>query len=298
MRTTEERSMHLHHVRHPEITLDGLRVAYREAGPPDAPVVLLLHGFPSSSFSFRQLMPALADQFRVVAPDLPGFGFSDVPPRARGALTFDRLADTVAAFVRALGAAPAAVYLHDYGAQVGFRLLVDGRLSPTRVIVQNSEAYLEPGRTAAWRLAEAFWADPSPARRDALRDALLTEPGVRREFEEQLPAALRERIDPAVVRLAADHLRRDGVVDAMLDLHRDYPSNVAHYARVQAYLRERAPRCCVVWGRRDQYYTEAQAAAYGRDVPSAEVHLLDGGHWLLETHGPEVASIVRTFLVA
>jgi pimeloyl-ACP methyl ester carboxylesterase len=283
-------------VRHRFSKVDGLDLFYREAGARDRPSLLLLHGFPSSSIQFRHLLPPLSERWHVIAPDLPGFGASAAPDARRYSYGFGNLAMTIAHLLHALGLEPRALYLHDYGAQVGFRLLSQGAVRPEALIIQNSEAYYADGRTNAWATAEAYWRDDSQANRDRVRASILEEDGIRREFLENLPSDIAERIDPAIIRLAWDHIRRPEVTEAMLDLHRDYRTNVEHYAVIQAWFRAYQPPMLVIWGRRDQYYTSEAAFAYKRDLPAAEIHVLDGGHWVVESHGPEVADLTGRFL--
>lgn len=284
-------------MRHRFLTVDGLKLFYREAGSKHAPTVLLMHGFPSSSFQFRELIPALSHHWRVVAPDMPGFGFSSVPSSGTYSFTFERLAHTISQFLDTLSLQPWAVYLHDYGAQVGFRLLTKSILRPHALVIQNSEAHYADGRTRAWTHAEEFWHDPSEANRDRLRNAILSEEGIRREFLESLPLDLAEQIDPAVVQLAWERIRRPEAVEAMLDLHRDYPSNVAHYPTIQSWLREQQPATLVLWGRHDQYYTPEAANAFRRDLPNSHIEILEGGgHWVLESDSPTVCHLTRDFL--
>jgi pimeloyl-ACP methyl ester carboxylesterase len=285
-------------VRHRTVQVDAMQLFYREAGSSDAPPLLLLHGSPSSSIQFRHLLPMLADRWHAIAPDLPGFGLSEAPDRSRYRYTFESLTDTIEHFLEALGVTPGALYLHDYGAQVGFRLLTRGAVRPSALIIQNSEAYYSEGRTEAWNTAEAYWRDPSNENRDKKRAAALSESGVRQEFLEELPADITELIDPAIIRLAADHMGRPGTAEAMLDLQYDYRSNVEHYAKVQNYFRESQPRALILWGRDDQYYTSAAAYAYRQHLPAAEVHVCDGGHWIIESHGAIVATLARDFLAA
>lgn len=186
--------------------------------------------------------------------------------------------------------------MHDYGAQTGFRLLTRGAVEPAALIIQNSEAYYAEGRTDAWDTAEAYWRDPSTANREKIRASVLNPEGIRREFMEGQSADVEERIDPAIIRLACDHVERPGVADAVLDLHRDYQSNVEHFPAVQAYLRDHRPATMVLWGRGDQYYRSAQTEAFNKDLPDVSVELLDGGHWILESHPVEVSSLTRNFL--
>jgi branched-chain amino acid transport system substrate-binding protein len=284
--------------RHRYTTVDGLDLFYREAGLENAPTLLLLHGFPSSSMQYRYLMAQLADEWHLIAPDLPGFGLSAVPDRSRYEYSFANLATTIEHFLQALRLQPRALYLHDYGAQAGYRLLTRDAVRPDALVIQNSEAYYADGRTEAWATAENYWREPSDVNREKMRASVLNEEGIRREFLEELPAELAELIDPQIIRLASDQIKRPGVTEALLDLHRDYRSNVEHYAAIQAYFRERQPPTLVIWGRRDQYYTSEQADAFRRDLPAVQIELLDGGHWALESHAGEVAQLTRRFLAS
>jgi pimeloyl-ACP methyl ester carboxylesterase len=283
-------------VRHRRVTIAGTEIFYREAGLPGAPTLLALHGFPSSSRQFRHLLPALAESRHVIAPDLPGFGFSACPDRGRYSYSFNGYAETIDAFARALGLTQYALYLHDYGAQTGFRLAMQAPQRVRALVIQNSEAYYADGRSPGWAAMEAYWRDPSARRREALRRGLFTEEGIRREFLEQLPPAVAELIDPDTILLAWTQVSRPGVVEALLDLHLDYRTNVDLYPAVQAYFRERRPPSLILWGREDQYYGPAAAAAYRRDLPAAEIQIIDGGHWVLESHGPQVIELTRRFL--
>jgi pimeloyl-ACP methyl ester carboxylesterase len=285
-------------VKHLTRDVNGTSIFYREAGPNDAPSVLLLHGFPSSSYQFRFVLPTLAEEYHVVAPDLPGFGFSACPERTRYTYTFEHLTDTTEAFMKAIGFDRCALYLHDYGAQVGFRLALRDPSRVRALIVQNSEAYTD-GRTGNWAAMEAYWRDPSLHRRQALRDSILSESGIRREFVENLPTEIAELIDPAVIRLACAQLSRPGVIDAMLDLHLDYRTNVELYPTIQTYFRQHRPSTLIVWGREDQYCSPAAALAYRRDLPAAEIRMIEGGgHWAIESHTNQVLLLARDFLRA
>jgi pimeloyl-ACP methyl ester carboxylesterase len=241
------------------------------------------------------LLPALSDTYHVLAPDFPAFGFSSCPERSRYAYTFEHYAETIENFVRALGLTLYALCLHDYGAQVGFRLALRAPELVTALIIQNSEAYLD-GRTWIWSATEAYWRDPSKRKREALRNTLFTEKGIRGEFLEQLPPESAELIDPSAILLAWTHLNRPGVVEALLDLHLDYRNNVQDYSLFQDYFRKHQPPTLVIWGRNDQYCTPASAMAYKRDLPNAEIHVIEGGHWALESHGPQVIRLTREFL--
>ena len=282
-------------VRHRTTEIEGVKIFYREGGSPSAPVVLLLHGFPSSSFQFRYMLPVLADTYHVLAPDFPAFGFSECPVRSRYSYKFDHYADTIEAFTNKLGLAQYALYVHDYGAQVGFRLALRSPERVAALVIQNSEAS-EDGRTQSWSAIEDYWRDPSLLKREALRQRLFTEKGIRSEFVEHLPPEIVELIDPSTIALSWTHIRRPGVVEALLDLHLDYQSNVVLYPRFQSYFRAHRPPALIIWGRDDQYCTPAAATAYKRDLPNAEIHIIDGGHWALESHRSRVIQLTREFL--
>jgi pimeloyl-ACP methyl ester carboxylesterase len=267
-------------------------VFYREAGPHDAPVLLLLHGFPTAGHMFRDLIPLLADRYRVIAPDLPGFGNTVAPPRDKFAYTFDSLADVIEGFVEALGLDSYALYIFDYGAPVGLRL---ARAHPERVsgiITQNGNAYLE-GFSKLWAPWQAYWAEPTENRREACR-AALTPDAVRQG--QYLHGADPMRVSPDGYTLDLAYLGRPGADEIQLDLILDYRSNVTLYPAFQAYFREFRPPLLAAWGRNDPHFLPAGAEAFRRDLPDAEVVLLDAGHFALETHAAEIAAHVRGFM--
>lgn len=276
------------------VTLDGVRVAYREAGPRNAPTLLLLHGFPSSSFMFRDLMPRLADRWHVIAPDYPGFGDSDFPPPGEYEYTFAQLARTLEQFTAALGLSRYALYIQDYGAPLGLRLALAYPERVSALIVQNGNAY-EEGLSGAWDPLKAFWRDPSRENRERLRGWLTAE-GIRQQYIAGVPEALHSRFTPDTWTLDWARLSRPGNLDVQIGLFGDYRGNVALYPRFQQFLRERRPPTLIVWGRHDPFFTEAGARAYLRDVPDAELHLLETGHFALETHAAEIAALMRDFL--
>jgi pimeloyl-ACP methyl ester carboxylesterase len=281
-------------VRHSSTTVDGIRVFYREAGPRDAPVLLLLHGFPSSSHMFRHLIPALSDRYRVIAPDYPGFGQSAFPPSSEFEYTFARYASLLRQFTRQLGLTRYALYIQDYGAPIGLRLALHAPENVTALIVQNGNAY-ESGLSPAWDPLKAYWRDPSSANREVLR-GWLVESGVREQYTAGLPPELLPRLSPDTWTLDWALLARPGNIDVQLGLFADYATNVQLYPRFQQYLREYQPPTLITWGRHDPFFTTAGAAAYQRDLPNAELHLLDAGHFALETHGDEIAALIRDFL--
>jgi pimeloyl-ACP methyl ester carboxylesterase len=270
----------------------NVEVHYREAGPSDAPVILLLHGFPTASHMFRDLIPLLADRFRLIAPDLPGFGQTKVPPRGTFDYTFDRLADVIEGFTEAMSLARYALYIFDYGAPVGLRLAMrhPGRISA--IISQNGNAYVE-GFSDEWGPWEAYWREPSAANREACRPSLA--PETIRNWQYRTGADP-DLLSPDGYELDIAYMARPGSEDIQLDLILDYRSNVALYPAFQAYFRDHRPPLLAVWGRHDPAFLPAGATAYRRDLPEAEIHLLDAGHFALETHAEEVAALIRTFL--
>jgi len=273
-------------------TVDGHTIFYREAGRPDAPAVLLLHGFPTSSHMFRDLIPLLADRFRVVAPDLPGFGFSDSPDRAAFPYTFDRLAAIIDRFTTIVGLERFAVYVFDYGAPIGFRLALAHPERITAVISQNGNAY-EEGLSDGWNPIQAYWREPTEARRAALRE-FLAPAATKGQYTHGV--ADPSRIAPDSYTLDSALLARPGNAEIQLDLFLDYASNVALYPQFQAYLRTHRPPFLAVWGRNDPFFLPAGAEAFRRDVPDAEIRFLDTGHFALETHAREIAAGIVEFL--
>lgn len=269
------------HYRHAQA--DGLRFFYREAGDPQAPVLLLLHGFPSSSHQFRNLIPQLASHFRVIAPDLPGFGFTEVPAERDYRYTFDNLARSLEAFVDELGLSRYALYFFDYGAPTGLRLALAHPERVTGLVSQNGNAYLE-GLGDAWAPIREYWADPSsPAKRQAIRDAVLHLEGTKWQYVHGV--ADPDSIAPESYTLDAALLERPGNKDIQLDLFLDYANNLKLYPAFQAFFRRSRLPTLAIWGRNDPFFIPPGAEAYRRDNPDAVVELLDTGHFALETHG-------------
>jgi pimeloyl-ACP methyl ester carboxylesterase len=280
-------------VRYKTETVDGVEVFYREAGPKAAPTVLLLHGFPSSSHMFRNLIPALADRYHVVAPDLPGFGFTNVPASTRYTYSFANLAETIGKFTEALKLERYAIYVFDYGAPVGYRLALRNPERITAIISQNGNAYEEGLSPEGWQPVRTYWQNPTPENRNALR-AFFKPEATKWQYTHGTPdAAL---VAPEAYTL--DQLRLDspGNAEIQLDLFGDYQSNVALYPKFQELFRTRKPPILAAWGKNDPFFLPAGAEAYRRDNPDAEIHLLDTGHFALETHGPEIAALIRDFL--
>lgn len=272
--------------------VDDVKVFYRESGPSDAPVLLLLHGFPSASHMFRDLIPQLADRYRVIAPDLPGFGQTDAPPRGEFTYSFDALAKVIGGFVDAIGLRRYAIYIFDYGAPVGLRLAIEDPERITAIISQNGNAYLE-GLSDEWGAWQAYWRDPTAANREACRASLSAD--TIRDWQYGIGADP-ELLPPDCYELDIAYMARPGAEEIQLDLIYDYRSNVESYPAFQRYLREHRPPLLAVWGRHDPAFVPAGAEAYRRDLPDAEVHLLDAGHFALETHHCEIADHIRDFL--
>jgi pimeloyl-ACP methyl ester carboxylesterase len=276
------------------IEADGVRVFYREAGDPNAPVVLLLHGFPASSFQYRELIPRLADRYRVIAPDLPGFGFTEIPAARNYVYTFDALAKTIAAFTDALNLKSYALYIFDYGAPTGLRLAMAHPERVTAIVSQNGNAY-EEGLGDAWAPILKYWSDPSAENRNVIRGALTAE-GMKREYSVGMPNS--DVVAPESYTLDAALLARPGNVDIQLDLFLDYANNVKLYPKFQEYFRTSNPPLLAIWGKNDPYFIPPGAEAFRRDIPNAIVQFLDTGHFALETHLEEIATAMRTFLAA
>jgi len=279
-------------VHHRFATTDGLKIFYREAGPADGPVVLLLHGFPTSSHMFRNLIPALADRYRVIAPDYPGFGQSDMPDRSKFKYTFDRFAELVDGLLGKLGVNSFAMYVMDYGAPVGWRLALKHPERVTGLIVQNGNAY-EEGLTDFWGPIKAYWADGLDAHRQALKD-LVTLASTKFQYTDGVAGVSRVSPDNWVHDQAL--LDRPGNADIQLDLFYDYRTNLALYPKVQAYLRKHRPPTIVVWGKNDKIFPAEGAHPYKRDLPEVEFHLLDTGHFALEDKLDEMVPLIRDFL--
>jgi pimeloyl-ACP methyl ester carboxylesterase len=279
-------------IRHQYVTVDGNRIFYREAGPKTAPAILLLHGFPTSSHMFRNLIPALADRYHVIAPDLPGFGFSDAPDRKQFQYTFENLARVIGRFTETIGLATFAIYVFDYGAPVGLRLALAHPEKITAIISQNGNAY-EEGLSEGWNPIQKYWKEPSIENRAALR-AFLAPEATRWQYVHGVPDET--LVAPEAWELDSALLARPGNDDIQLDLFLDYASNLALYPKFQEYFRSAHPPLLAVWGKNDPFFLPPGAEAFKRDIPSAEVHFYDTGHFALETHNPEIAAAIRGFL--
>jgi pimeloyl-ACP methyl ester carboxylesterase len=274
-----------------KVDVDGIKVFYREAGPKDAPTILLLHGFPTASHMFRDLIPQLADRFRLIAPDLPGFGQSDMPTRNAFTYTFENIANVIDRFTEVIGLDRFAMYVFDYGAPVGFRLAVRHPDRVTALISQNGNAY-EEGLSDGWNPIRAYWQEPSEVNREALRSFLAPET-TRWQYTQGVPDVT--AVSPDGYSLDNFYLTRPGADEIQLDLFGDYKSNVALYPTFQNYFRTHKPRFLAVWGKNDPFFLPAGAEAFRRDIPGAMVHFFDTGHFALETHATEIAAIIRDF---
>jgi pimeloyl-ACP methyl ester carboxylesterase len=269
--------------------VDGFKIFYREAGETGAPKLLLLHGFPTAGHMFRDLIPHLADRFHIIAPDLPGFGNSDLPGRG---YTFDRIAEKIDRFTETVGFDRYAVYVFDYGAPTGFRLAVRHPDRITAIISQNGNAYVE-GLSDGWNPIRAYWQDASPANREALRAFLKPETTVW-QYTHGVPDAT--KVSPDGYSLDNYYLARPGADELQLDLFGDYQSNVALYPTFQTYFRDHKPPLLAVWGKNDPFFLPPGAEAFKRDIPTAVVRFFDTGHFALETHATEIAAAIRDFL--
>jgi pimeloyl-ACP methyl ester carboxylesterase len=281
-------------MRHRTIDVAGVRAFYREAGPEDAPALLLPHGYPCSSFQFRRFMPALADRWRLVAPDFPGFGYSDTPDPGRFSFTFDGYAEFLERFAAAAGLARYALYLHDYGSQIGLRLAMRAPERVAALIIQNGDIY-EDQLGPKYDPLKAYWAHPTPEGRARLA-AAVSEEGFRDEFVGEIAAPLVERLPPDLWQLAWSQLQTPRRREIMVGLMEGLRENLAWFPRYQDYLRRHRPPALIVWGPQDGYMPEGAARAYLRDLPQAELHLLDAGHWALETHLDDIVALARDFL--
>jgi pimeloyl-ACP methyl ester carboxylesterase len=271
--------------------VDGLTVFYREAGPADAPTLLLLHGYPSASHQYRELIPLLADRFHILAPDLPGFGKSGMPSRTEFKYTFEQLTDVIDRWTEMLGLTSFALYVFDYGAPVGFRIATRHPERITGIISQNGNAY-EEGLSDGWNPIRAYWKDPSDASRDAIRTLVAPETTVW-QYTHGVPDET--RVSPDGYGLDNYYLARRGNDEIQLDLFLDYASNVALYPTWQEYFRTSRPPLLAIWGKNDPFFLPAGAEAFKRDLPDAVVRFLDTGHFALETNVADVAAAIREF---
>jgi pimeloyl-ACP methyl ester carboxylesterase len=279
-------------IKYQHATVDGHKIFYREAGSKTAPAILLLHGFPTSSHMFRNLIPALADRYHVVAPDLPGFGFSDAPDRKQFRYKFEQLAKVIGSFTETIGLERFAIYVFDYGAPVGLRLALAHPERITAIISQNGNAY-EEGLSDGWNPIQKYWKEPTAENRAALREFLKPQATQWQYSHGVQDTAL---LAPEAYQLDSALLARPGNDEIQLDLFLDYASNVALYPKFQEYFRTKQPPLLAVWGKNDPFFLPPGAEAFKRDNPSAEVHFFDTGHFALETHAQEIGRAINDFL--
>jgi pimeloyl-ACP methyl ester carboxylesterase len=279
----------MHNVSFRKIDVDGFNVFYREAGPKNAPTILLLHGFPSASHMFRGLIPLLADRFHLIAPDLPGFGQSDMPDRGKFTYTFDSVARVIDRFTEVIGLDRFAIYVFDYGAPTGFRLATWHPERVTAIISQNGNAYTE-GLSDGWKPIRAYWEDPSQTNRDALRAFVAPETTI---WQYTHGVSDPTAVSPDGYSLDNFYLARPGAHEVQLDLFGDYKSNVALYPAFQQYFRTHKPLFLAAWGKNDPFFLPAGAEAFKRDMPNTILRFFDTGHFALETHAGEIANAIR-----
>jgi pimeloyl-ACP methyl ester carboxylesterase len=278
---------------HHYVEVDGIRIFYRSAGEAAAPVILLLHGFPASSFMFRELIPRLAGHYRVIAPDLPGFGFTEVPDGRKYKYSFEALAGTIEKFTDALGLTRYAIYVFDYGAPTGFRLAMRRPERVTALISQNGNAY-EEGLADAWDPIRKYWSEPSAENREVLRQNILTFEATKWQYTHGVSNS--ESVSPESYWLDAALLERPGNKEIQLDLFGDYASNVKLYPKFHEYFRKSKPPLLAIWGKNDPFFLPPGAEAFRRDLPNAQVQFLDTGHFAIETHVEQIAAAILDFL--
>jgi len=276
------------------VEIDGVKIFYREAGSATAPAILLLHGFPASSFMYRDLIGKLADRYHVIAPDYPGFGYSDAPEAATFGYTFDHLADVVSKLTDAIGLERYALYMQDYGGPVGFRLATRHPEKVTALIVQNANAYAEGLPDSFWTPVRTLWKTPSDENYRMIEQAAMSDAAL--QWNYTIGVKDPTRVDPDSWALQHELLNRPGNKGIMLALLYDYRSNLTHYAEWQAYFRAHKPPMLIAWGANDPIFPPTGARCYLRDLPKAELHLLDTGHFALEDRSDEIAQLIRDFL--
>ena len=277
------------------VEADGVQVFYRSAGDASAPAILLLHGFPTSSFMFRDLIPRLADQYRVIAPDLPGFGFTEVPGNRKYTYSFDALARTIEAFTNALDLNRYALYVFDYGAPTGFRLAMAHPERVTAIVSQNGNAY-EEGLGDAWGPIRKYWAEPTAENREVIRQAILNLEGTRWQYTHGVKNP--ESIPPESYTWDTALLDRPGNKEIQLDLFLDYAANVKLYPKFQEYFRQAQPPLLAIWGKNDPFFIPAGAEAFRKDLPNARIQFLDTGHFAIETHFADIAAAMKELFEA
>jgi pimeloyl-ACP methyl ester carboxylesterase len=285
---------HVQPVRHRRTDVDGIDTFYREAGPADAPVLLLAHGYPCSSYAYRNLMAALDGPWRLIAPDMPGFGYSATPSQDDFAYTFDAHAAFLHRFTEVMDLSGYVLWLHDYGSQFGFRLALSSPENVAGLIIQNGDIYAD-AFGPKYEFLKELWANPGPESRRRMAEHVTLE-GFRSEFIGELPDTIADQVSPDLWKLHWALMSTPQRIANLIRLLEDQPSTLDWFPKEQAYLREHKPPTLIVWGPHDGYMPEESARAYLRDLPDVPIHLLGGGHWLLETHLGEVVPLVRDFL--
>lgn len=284
----------MNRIRYRQVDVAGTKLFYREAGSRDAVTILFLHGFPSASHMFRDLIPVLSERYHVIAPDLPGFGQSDMPPRDQFSYTFENIANVMTRFTEAIGLGRFVLYIFDYGAPVGLRMALKNPQRVAAIISQNGNAYLE-GLSDGWNPIRAYWKEPTPKNRDALRMFLKPETT---EWQYTQGASDTSLVSPDGYSLDNFYLARPEAHEVQLDLLLDYATNVAMYPQFQQYFRDNQPPLLAVWGRNDPFFLPPGAEAFKRDIPDAQVRFVDAGHFALETHSEAIGSAIAEFLSA
>jgi pimeloyl-ACP methyl ester carboxylesterase len=276
------------------IKVDGIDIFYREAGDRKNPSLLLLPGFPTSSVMFKNLMIALSDRLHMIAPDFPGFGFSAFPSKDQFEYSFANISACINKFTDEINLSAFTIYLHDYGAPVGLRLCVNHPEKIEGIIVQNGNAY-EEGVHRIWDEMRDYWENPTPEKKKKLY-AFLSEEGVKWQYTAGLPEELLPAVSPELWMLDWDLMKRPGNIDMQYELNCDYKNHIKMFPVFQEYFREHQPRALVIWGKHDPFFNKEEAFCYKRDLPDAQVHILDGSHWVLETNFDEVLSLIKDFL--
>lgn len=280
-------------IKHKTAKVNGVNIFYREAGDRKNPTILLLHGFPTSSLMFKNLMVGLADKFHLVAPDYPGFGFSDFPPIKKFDYSFENIASHIDKFTKAIKLKTFAVYLHDYGSYIGMRICLKNPHKINAIIVQNGNNYFE-GHGKAWDETKDYWENPTRQKKKKVY-AFLSEEGTKEQYFAGVPKKLQQNINPESWIIDWERMSRPGNLNMQFKLHSTFPSNFEMFAAFQEYFRQYQPPALIIWGKHDVYFDVAEAACYRKDLPKAETHILDGGHMLLETNFDEVLNLIETF---
>ncbi|MFN1215554.1 alpha/beta fold hydrolase [Chryseobacterium kwangjuense] len=275
------------------VNVDGIRIFYREAGDRKNPSVLLLPGFPTSSVMFKNLMTALSYRLHLVAPDFPGFGFSDFPPKEQFEYTFRNISAYINKFTDEINLSSFTIYLHDYGAAVGLRLCVSHPEKIEGIIVQNGNAY-EEGVRLIWDEMKEYWENPTPEKKEKLY-AFLSEKGVKEQYTAGLPEELKSTISPELWVLDWGSMKRPGNINMQYELNCDYRNHMKMYPVYQEYFRAHRPPALVIWGKYDPFFNKEEAFCYKRDLPDAQIHMLKGSHWVLETNFDEVLNLIHDF---